>query len=239
MRYAPLFGVGIIPLPPKPNAFIPQPTNDHLVQISVFDVNTSRRATFLIPPFATVYRLASWVAREWQFTFDSTYRNAAFSHWARIEQLCNPDSPFGTPVLAFEAHRLQPGDRNYFDPRAIDTRMPARHSCRLSIRKPIRKRKTFSSRAYVWRHLHDSPSPRSVKTPPAEYTQRQEQQVYLSSSDSSPGTPVGRPDVKLSIPRRAAAPSVGDLSSPPSTPVVKRRAPDPPTYNAESQAEDA
>ena len=228
VRFAPLFGVDIQHIPPKPNAFLPQPINDHLVSISVFNVNTSQRATFLIPPFATVYRLASWVAREWQHTFDLTYRNSALSHGTRIEALCNPDSPFGTPVLAFASHRLQPGDRNYFDSHAIDTRMPARHSRRLSIRKTVTKRKTFSSRAYRQRNHRDSPSPRGAKTPPAKATQPQERHVFISSSDSSPDTPAKRPALKLPIPRRTATPSVDDLSSSPPTPVVKRTIPDPP-----------
>ena len=109
LRHAPLFCVDIQVLPSRCNMHVPQPMGDRLVCIRVFNVDTSQIIKMLIPPFATVFRLANWVAQEWQWAFDFAFKNLPFGHGARIGKLLNMESPHGTPVLAFASHQLCPG----------------------------------------------------------------------------------------------------------------------------------
>ena len=132
MRRAPLFGLEIQELPARVDSFTPEPIDDHLVPISVFNVDTSQRLTLLIPlsRLHSVWALG-WLG-VWKFTFNFTYQNVSFGHGARISDLVNPESPDGTPVLAFESHQLAPGDRNYRDPYVSTRRVSTR---KLSFRK--------------------------------------------------------------------------------------------------------
>ena len=150
----------------------------------------------------------------------------ATGHGVRIEDLYNPESPEGTPVLAFASHQLAPGDRNYREMTTPAQRVRSRRPRRLAIMKrQLEKTTRFAFHQRTARVVY-GPSPSGGAT----YQADTKSKTPLSPSQttthtgSEPESQLSLSPVKTPSPRRIVSPTVIDLSSSKQTSVPSQSA---------------
>ena len=111
-----IFAVNFKPIP----GFVPRAISvrydDEVTLIPVFNVTQSKSANFIMPTDVLTQDLFDRVAFEWQHTCDYVFRNAVLGSHVRIHDLVDLTQNYQSPVLAYEAHALLPGDRQFKHP---------------------------------------------------------------------------------------------------------------------------